>query len=117
VRRIAADLEIEPRQRSGGGPRRASVDFQLTLSGVNEEQDISAPANAKPLNDLFLKLGVDPFELLGLLEGGGLTELVEQIGSAATGTGSGGADQQKYLECLGNATTPVDLQKCLRLAG
>lgn len=117
VRRISAHLEVEPRQRSGGGgPQRASVDFDLTLSGVNEEQDIAVPGRSKPLNDLFLKLGINPLELLGLLEGEGLAELVEGIGSAATGAGSGGAArQQQYLKCLGEASTPVDLQKCTKL--
>lgn len=116
VRRIAAQLEIEPPQRSGGGPGRANVDFDLTLSEVNEEQEISAPKNAKPLNDLFLKLGVNPLELLGLLEGGGLAELIEEVGSAATDAGSGRADQRRYLKCLGEASTPLDLQKCTRLS-
>ncbi|HEX2097160.1 MAG TPA: hypothetical protein VHF50_07320 [Solirubrobacterales bacterium] len=117
VRRIAAELEIEPRQRSAGGPQRASIDFELSLAGVNEEQEITAPANAKPLGDLFLKLGINPIELLGLLEGEALPELLEGIGSAATGGGSGPASQQEYLECLGEARTPVDLEKCTRLAG
>lgn len=116
VRRIVASMEIEPRRRAGGGPQRATVDFELTLAGVNEEQEISAPEGAKPLNDLFFKLGVNPLELLGLLEGEGLAELIEGLGSAAAG-GSGQANQQKYLKCLGEASTPVDLQKCTRLAG
>ncbi|HYP55414.1 MAG TPA: hypothetical protein VEQ41_03815 [Solirubrobacterales bacterium] len=117
VRRISAELEVEPRQRSASGPRRASIDLELNLSGVNEDQEISAPPNPKPLNDLFLKLGVNPLELLGLLEGEGLAEIIEGIGSAATGGGSGGASQQRYLECLSEASSPLDLQRCNRLAG
>lgn len=115
VRRIVASLEVEPRQRSGGGPQRATVDFELTLSEVNEEQEFTAPEGAKPINDLFFKLGVDPFELLGLLEGQGLAELIEGLGSAATGE-SGRAKQKKYVQCLGEVATPVDLQKCAQLA-
>lgn len=116
VRRIVASLEVEPRQRSGGGPQRATVEFEMTLSEVNEEQEFAAPEGAKPINDLFFKLGVNPLELLGLLEGEGLAELIEGVGSAATGD-SGRANQQKYLKCLSEVATPADLQKCNRLAG
>ncbi|HEX5763641.1 MAG TPA: hypothetical protein VFY04_11050 [Solirubrobacterales bacterium] len=114
VRQISAVLEIEPRRGSGSGPRRASIDFELKLSGVNEEQDIAAPQGAKPLNDLFLRLGINPLELLGLLEGEGLGEIIDGIGSAAGG-GSGGVSQQQYLKCLGEVSSPTDVQKCLRL--
>lgn len=83
VRRLELQLTIEP-ENSGSGPRRVEIDLDLTLSGVNEEQEISAPENAKPLGRLFLKLGINPIELLGLLQGeaGGdeLGELFERLG-------------------------------------
>lgn len=85
VRRVSARLSIEPK-RSGSGPKSADLDFDLTLTGVNEEQTISAPAIARPLNQLFLKLGVNPIELLGLLNGegggalGGLSDLLNKVG-------------------------------------
>jgi hypothetical protein len=82
VRRISARLELEPKDK-GKGPKSAEVEIDLKLTGVNEEQKISAPENAKPLTRLFLKLGVNPIELLGLLqgEGGGegLGELLEGL--------------------------------------
>lgn len=85
VRRISVQLKIEPK-KSGSGPKSIEIDLDLKLTGVNEEQQISAPGNAKPLNDLFLKLGINPIELLGLLngEGGeeGLGELLEGLGEA-----------------------------------
>jgi hypothetical protein len=85
VRQISAQLKIEP-ENSGKGPRSVEIEFDLKLSGVNEEQKISAPENAKPLSRLFLKLGVNPIELLGLLqgEGGGegLGELLEGLGAS-----------------------------------
>jgi hypothetical protein len=85
VRQISAQLTIEP-QGGGDGPERIEIDFDLKLSGVNEEQKISAPGNAKPLSRLFIKLGVNPIELLGLLqgEGGGegLSELLEGLGAS-----------------------------------
>jgi hypothetical protein len=87
VRRIEAQLKIEPRSGSGSGPKSVEIDLDLQLTEVNEEQEISAPANARPLSKLFLKLNVNPIELLGLLqgeEGGeGLGELFKGLGEAA----------------------------------
>ena len=85
VRQISAQLEIEPKN-SGSGPKSVALDLDLKLTGVNEEQTISAPANAKPLSKLFVKLGINPIELLGLLQGeeGGesLGELFEGLGES-----------------------------------
>ncbi len=85
VRRIEAQLTIEPK-KGGSGPKSLEIDLDLKLTGVNEEQTISAPQSAKPLSKLFLKLGVNPIELLGLLqgEGGGegLGELLKGIGAS-----------------------------------
>lgn len=88
VRRISAELTVEP-QSGGSGPKSVEVDLDLKLTGVNEEQTISAPDKAKPLSKLFLKLGVNPIELLGILQGeeGGesLGELLEGLGEKAAG--------------------------------
>jgi hypothetical protein len=86
VRRISARLAIEPKN-GGSGPKRVEIELDLKLTGVNEEQKVSAPEGAKPLSKLFIKLGVNPIELLGLLQGeeGGesLGELFEGLGEAA----------------------------------
>jgi hypothetical protein len=117
VRRVATQLKIEPKG-GGSGPKSVEIDVDLQLTEVNEEQTISAPEGAKPLSKLFLKLGVNPIELLGLLngEGGGegLGNLFESLGEAAGG-GSSGGSRQAYLKCLGEAESPVDLQKCAQL--
>jgi hypothetical protein len=93
VRRVTAQATVEPPKGSGGeGAKSAEIDLDLTLTGVNEEQTISAPTGSQPLSNLFIKLGVDPIELLGLLQGsggglsgpGGLSGLIE--GFAAGGT-------------------------------
>ena len=123
VRRVSAQLKIEPSKNSGSGPKSVTIDLDLTLTGVNEGQVISAPRNAKPLSKLFLKLGVNPIELLGLLEGEGegegLGSLLESFGGGSgggsSGGGSSGGGQQAYLKCLQGARTPVDLQKCAEL--
>jgi hypothetical protein len=128
VRRIAVQATIEPPPgKSSKGVKKASIDFDLKLTGVNEEQTISAPHGAKPLSALFLKLNINPIELLGILQSGngigGLGGLLEGIakgsggsskGSSGQGGGSGGG-QQAYLNCLKEAATPVDIQNCTGL--
>ncbi len=86
VRRLELQLKIEP-QNGGSGPKRVEIDLDLTLSGVNEEQKISAPENAKPLSRLFIKLGVNPIELLGLLQGEGGGEGLKDLGELFEGLG------------------------------
>jgi hypothetical protein len=115
VRKIAAELSIEPPNASSSGPKKVDLNFELSIDGVNEDQTIEAPSGGKPLSALFIKLGVNPNELLGLINGeggpsGGLGGLLNKIG------GSGGSgNTQAYLNCLEGAQTPVDLQKCAGL--
>jgi hypothetical protein len=126
VRRITAQATIEPPKSSKSGAKRVELDLDLTLTGVNEEQTISAPGNSKPLSDLFLKLGINPIELLSAFQNGGsegiggLLEGLSEAGASGGGSGggggnSGGGGQQSYYECLGEAHTPVDIQNCTGL--
>jgi len=121
VRRLVAEATIEPPKGSEGGADRVDLDIELTLSGVNEGVTISAPKNSKPLSSLFLKLGINPIELLGALQGGGgsagIGSLLEKLNQAGAGSGSGGESgggggQQSYYECLGKAHSAVDIQGC-----
>lgn len=118
VRRLVAQATIEPPKSSKASARKVEVDLDLTLSGVNEDQAISAPDQTKPLSDLFLKLGINPIELLGALQNGGgaqsLGKLLEKLGGIA-GDDSSSGGQQAYYECLGRAQTPVDIQNCTGL--
>ncbi len=114
VRQISVQLKIEPKN-PGSGPKSIEIELDLKLTGVNEEQEISVPGNAKPLNDLFIKLGVNPIELLGLLngEGGeGLGNLIEGLAGGGSGKGASGGGQQAYLNCIAGAQTAADVQKC-----
>jgi hypothetical protein len=127
VRRITAQATIEPPKSAKAGAKRVELDLDLSLTGVNEEQTISAPANSRPLSDLFLKLGINPLELLGAFQNsgsqglGGLLEGLGEAGDSNSGGGSGGGGnsggggQQSYYECLGEAHTPVDIQNCTGL--
>jgi hypothetical protein len=111
IRKVFAKLVVEAPGASGP----AEVEIEATLSAVNEEQKIAAPAGAKPLEDLFRELGVNPLELF---EGGdAIGTLLEKLGQSGIGGGSssgesGGGNQQEYVECLQEAQTPTDLQKC-----
>ncbi len=88
VRRLQAQFTIEPPAGSGpqGAPESASFDADLTLTDVNEPQAISAPESSKPLSALFVKLGINPLELLGVVRGGiggaGLINFLERIAAA-----------------------------------
>lgn len=128
IRKLAAELTIQPK----GSDESVDLSLEMTLSEVNEDQKIEAPKGAKPLEDLFGQLGINPLELL---EGGsgGLNGLLEAIGGgnlgglgglggessggggeSSSGGGLGGV-QQEYVECLQGAETPADLQKCASL--
>lgn len=111
VRRIAAELTIVPPEAAD---EKVELELEVSLSGVNEEQEFSTPSGAKPLEALFKKLGVNPLELLEAAQGGkGLGGLLEGI----TG-GSGGGEvpsQEEYVECLQEADTPADIEKCASL--
>jgi hypothetical protein len=116
IRKLSAELTIEPKDSKG----KSEVEFELTLGGVNEKQAISAPPSAKPLEQLFQKIGINPLELL---EGGsgGLSGLLE--GLTGGGGSSGGGielpevgESKAYLECLQQAESASDLQECANLA-
>jgi hypothetical protein len=89
VRRIGVQAKVEPQKgKASAKAKSVEVEFDLKLTGVNEEQAIEAPASSKPLSALFVKLGINPLELLGVLQGtkgfkgpGGIGELLEGIRS------------------------------------
>lgn len=122
LRRLMAALTIEPPD-SGGGVDKVDLTLDLTLGQVNEPQKIEAPSNPKPFADLLSELGI-PAGALGQLEGlGGLG------GGSGGGGGGGGnlpapavpgganaAQTQKYLNCVAQANSAADLQKCQGLA-
>jgi hypothetical protein len=120
VRKITAAATIEPK----GSNETVEIEFELSLAEVNEKQQISAPANAKPLEKLFQQLGVNPLELLEGGGAGGLGGLLEGIeggstggsGEGSSGGGAGVEESQAYLECLQQVESAADLQKCANLA-
>lgn len=112
VRKVAVEMTIQPPEADN---EKIELELEMTLSGVNEEQSFSAPSDAKPLEGLFKEAGINPLELGKALEGGigGLLE-GSGIGGGSSG-GSGGSSHPEYSECLQEAETTADLQKCASL--
>ena len=130
VRKVAADLTVEPK----GSGEKAEIEFDFTLGEVNEQQTIKAPPNAEPLEKLFGQLGINPLELLGMVEGGGTDDLggllegitggeVSGGGEASSGGGESaeGAElpsvgqSKEFTECLSEAKSASDVQECATL--
>lgn len=132
VRKVTADLTVEPKDTG----EKAEIDFDFTLGQVNEKQTIKAPANAEPLENLFGELGINPLELLGMMEGSssdnlgglleGITGAIGGEGTSANGgnpsleelgeeLGQSSGDVQKFNECLQNTNSAADIQKCAKL--
>jgi hypothetical protein len=77
VRKVATELSIEPE----GSKEKVDLDIEVTLNGVNETHPITPPSGAQPLSKLFLKLGINPIELLegGPGGAGGLGSILQKI--------------------------------------
>jgi hypothetical protein len=127
VRKVDAELEIEPK----GKGEKVELELELSLGKVNEKQTIKAPAGAESIEKLFGELGVNPLELLGAMEGGGggagLGGLLEGITGGSGGESSPGGNSssgeglpsvgasKEFSECLAEAESAADVQKCASL--
>jgi hypothetical protein len=101
LRKLALSLKIEPPAGTGASVSSVDVNFSITLSDVNEPQTISAPSNAKPISELLNQLGLGGLGLPGGSSGG-----------LPIPGGSGGAGSSSYQNCIAQAKTPSDIQKC-----
>lgn len=116
LRKFEASVDLTPPDDSGEGtPDDVTLDFTITLSELNEPQEISAPSNPQPLQGLFDQLGVDPSALgqLGGALGGGASG-----GGAALPPAGGspqapsGSSTDAYLQCLQEAQGAEALAEC-----
>jgi hypothetical protein len=127
LRKLDFALKVTPPDSSStSGIDSVSVDFSLSLSGVNEEQTIEAPSNAKPLSDL--SLGIPGLSGLGGLGGAaGSAGAVPNLPGGGGGGGGGGAApaipggaggtggaNAAYLKCVQQAQTGQELQACIQ---
>jgi hypothetical protein len=98
LRRLVVNLGIDDKASGSSG----TVGFDVSITDLNEDQDIAEPADAKPFNDLLGQLG-------GLGLGG--------AGGASSGSGSGGSssseDLEKFSQCITEAGEDVEkARKC-----
>jgi hypothetical protein len=105
LRRLVLNIKLEV--PSGGSTESGDVKFDMQLLDLNEDQEITAPENPKPFNDLMQQL-----QQLGL--GGSLGGLG---GASGSGSGSGGGTSQenleKYSQCIQDANGDNNkIRKC-----
>jgi hypothetical protein len=108
LRRMVIDLDAQaPKGTSGGGSAKLKLD--ISLLDLNQDQDVTAPSNAKPFEELIGQLGA----LGGALGGAGAG------GGASGSSGSGAADQKKledYTKCITDAgSDAAKAQKCAEI--
>jgi hypothetical protein len=114
IRRVSGKIEFEVPEESRealGGIESGSIEFQVEFADVNGDQEIEAPANARPMSALTRSLGGGG-TLPGL--GGGSDSSTPSVPDNATPEAE---DFQKYADCLDKAR-PEDtdaLQRCAEL--
>ena len=105
--RVDLDVPAEVRKRAGG-LRTGRLDFSLAINDLNEDQEISGPADARPFA-----------ELQALLTGGAAAQPGqggETGGGAAPPPATG--ESSAYLDCISAAGDDVaKIQECASLAG
>jgi hypothetical protein len=130
LRRIEVEFGFDlPKdlQRDAQGVQRGTVKLALEIADVNKDQKITAPSDARPLSELQSALGVGALGGLGGSGGsGGGSSGGSSGGGSGGGSSGGGTDlgsggggsnldskrSQRYLDCLGEAKQPADIEKC-----
>jgi hypothetical protein len=99
LRKLEANLAIDPSAVAPEGVTVPISDIQISfaieIAGLNEEQTIDAPADAKPISELFGDTGLDPSALEGL---GGLPGASQ--------------DGDAFQRCIEQAQTPEEINAC-----
>ena len=138
LRRIEVEFGFDlPRdlQRDAQGVQRGTVEMALEIADVNKDQTITAPSDARPLSELQSALGLASLGGLGGSGGGSSGGGSSSGGSSGGGSSGGGSSgggsgagtdlgsgggssnldskrSQRYLDCLGEAKRPADIEKC-----
>jgi hypothetical protein len=108
LRRMLVNLGVE----DAGSGTSGNVAFDVSITDLNEDQDIAEPADAKPFDELMDQLG--GLGLGGLGSGG----LDQGSGSSGSGSGGGGSadDFEKFSQCIEEAGNDTDkARKCADL--
>jgi hypothetical protein len=116
LRGLDFNLAIDPSaipDAEAAGVESIDANFAMRLASVNEEQEISAPSAAQPIEELLGQFGVDPGSLGGLDALGGAGAGLPGGGGGGGGGGAAGAgDTDAYLECIANAQGPNEINAC-----
>jgi hypothetical protein len=102
--RILRKLVVNADLQDPSSKQTSHVVFELTLNAVGEDQDFSAPKNAKPFSEL-LK-AAKGFSMFGQSTSGGAVQ------------GASADTVDKYAKCIGDAQGDTSkMQKCAELIG
>jgi hypothetical protein len=102
LRKLDANLTVDPSALGAPSDQigEITISFSVEIDGLNDEQTIEAPENAKPIAELLQSSGLDLGALGGSLGG-------------ATGSGSsGGGASSDYLDCIQQAQTADQINQC-----
>ncbi len=116
LRRMVIAMDLKGTGAGAQALESAKLRFDLTLTEVNEDQDIEEPENARPFDELAGQLGALGLGGLGAAGGAG-----SGAGSGSgSGGGSGGAASsealERYSDCIRAAgSDATEAQKCADL--
>jgi hypothetical protein len=112
LRRMVIALGLKAPEGTESGAQSVDVRLDLQLLEVNEDQDIEAPENAKPFDELVQRLEDLGIGNLGALGLGGAS-------GSGSGSGGGGATEEsleQYSQCIQEAAGDSDeVRKCADL--
>jgi hypothetical protein len=107
LRKLDLNLTIDPSAIAGEGAvaiDTIDISFGLELTGVNEQQMISAPSGAQPISQLLSDLGVSQSDL---------DQIPGLPGSSSGGASGSGDSSDDYFECIQQAGSDADaINKC-----
>jgi hypothetical protein len=116
LRRLVLALGIVPPKGSTTSNGSADIKLDVSISDLNKDQSVSAPANAKPFDQLLSQLG--GLGLGGLGGAGAGSSGSGSSGSSGSGSSAPGsnANLQKYSDCVSKAgSDTAKAQKCAAL--
>jgi hypothetical protein len=107
LRRMVVNFGIDDKSSDTSG----SVAFDISITDLNEDQDIAEPSDAKPFSDLLGQLGG-----LGIGAGAPSSGSGSSGGSAAPSGAGSAEDLDKFSKCLNEAGDDADkARKCAEL--
>ena len=112
LRRLVVDLDVQSAAKAERPAQAAKLKLDFSLTELNQEQEVAAPANTKPFDELLGQLGG-----LGGLGAGGAGGAGGGSGSGSGGAGSASQeDLQKYTDCITAAgSDTAKAQECAKL--